>query len=125
MKSAKYLVFGLLTLNFSTFASATEVSLKTNEIETLLNSNTAHGVHFKARTSQYFSKSGLTIWIKEGDATPSEGRWEAKNDKYCSDFGSGEKCFRVAEDQGQGIYYFLSDGFRAPFIVREGYQPNN
>ncbi len=115
----------LLALLFSNFASAAEVSLNTNEIETLLNGNTAHGVHFKARTTQYFSNSGLTLWIKDGDASPSEGKWQAKNDKYCSDFGGGEKCYQVAEDKEQGIYYFLSDGFRAPFIVKPGYKSDD
>ena len=125
MKSFQRLNFVLLALLFSSFASAAEVSLKTNEIETLLNGNTAYGVHFKERTTQYFSTSGLAIWIKEGDASPSEGKWKAKNDHYCSDFGGGENCYQVAEDKDQGIYYFLSDDFRAPFIIKSGFRLSN
>lgn len=123
MKYINQIVFTLAATTFSCSISAAEVLLNTNEIETLLSGNTIYGVHYKGRTTQYFSKSGLTMWIKEGDATPSEGKWKAKNDKYCSDFGGGENCYQVAEDKEQGIHYFLSDGFRAPFIAKSGYKP--
>ena len=125
MKLHKKLIFTLITVAFSSSAYADETFLTTIEIEALLKGNTAYGVHFNGRTSQYFSESGLTLWIKEGDAAPSEGSWMAKDDKYCSDFGGGENCFQVADDKEQGIYYFLSDGFRAPFIIKNGYQENN
>ncbi len=125
MKYIKSLFFMLLAVAFSSIAYADEVLLKTSEIETLLKGNTAYGVHYNERTNQYFSESGLTMWIKEGDAAPSEGKWKAKDDKYCSNFGGGENCFQIAEDKEQGIYYFLSEGFRAPFIIKNGYQANN
>jgi hypothetical protein len=117
----KILILSLFT--FSSIALAGENPLKTSEIETLLKGNTSNGVHYKERTSQYFSKSGLTLWIKSGDNFPSEGQWKAENDKYCSDFGNGWNCYQISEDKEQGIYYFLSDNFRAPFIMKEGYVP--
>ncbi len=124
MKSIKRISFTLFALVFSSTIFAAEVVLKTSEIEGLLSGNTTYGVHYQERTTQYFSQSGLTMWMKEGDAAPSEGKWKAKNDKYCSDFGSGENCYEVVEDKEQGIYYFIADGFRAPFIAKKGYRPN-
>ncbi|WP_261843130.1 hypothetical protein [Aliamphritea ceti] len=103
-------------------ANAAETELNTQQIETLLKGNSAAGVHFAGRTTQYFSESGLTLWMKEGDAKPSEGKWKAENNKYCSDFGSGWGCYKIINDEAQQIYYFMKDDFRAPFIVKPGYQ---
>lgn len=102
--------------------NAAETELDTQQINTLLKGNSVAGVHFSGKTTQYFSESGLTLWMKEGDAKPSEGKWKAEANTYCSDFGSGWGCYKIVNDEAQGIYYFTKDDFRAPFIVKAGYQ---
>ena len=101
---------------------AAETELTTQQIDSLLKGNTSAGVHFGGKTSQYFSESGLTLWMKEGDAKPSEGKWKAEDNRYCSDFGSGWGCYSIVSDEAQGVYYFMKDDFRAPFIMQPGYQ---
>ncbi|MGY0216392.1 hypothetical protein ACWJJH_03275 [Endozoicomonadaceae bacterium StTr2] len=114
-------VLSLLLTLASIPAAAAEVDLDTAEIEQLLSGNTISGVHYQKQTNQYFSESGLTLWAAETDKAPSEGQWKAENNRYCSDFGSGWNCYKIVNDSKQGIYYFLGDDFRAPFIVRQGY----
>ncbi len=101
---------------------ATETELNTEQITALLKGHSVAGVHYGGKTSQYFSESGLTLWMKEGDAKPSEGKWKAENNSYCSDFGSGWGCYRVVNDEAQGIYYFIKGDFRAPFVMQAGYK---
>ncbi|KIC36102.1 hypothetical protein RA27_22440 [Ruegeria sp. ANG-R] len=107
-------------------ARAEETTLTTEEISELLVGHTVEGIHFGAHTRQYFAESGLTLWIKSGDAVPSEARYKIENNQYCSswtglwnepDWG----CFAVHHDQEQGLYYYVSEGFRAPFIVGEAF----
>lgn len=109
----------LSTLTFSSFAS--ELDLTTKDIQTALTGNSISGVHYGQKTVQYFSKSGLTLWMKDGDKAPSEGQWKVENNQYCSNFGSGWGCYRVVNDKAQGIHYFLKEDFRAPFIVQTGF----
>lgn len=106
---------------------AAEKQLSGDEINALLSGSTIKGIHFGAETRQYFSESGLTLWIKAGDEKPSEARYKIENNQYCSswtglwneeDYG----CFNIAHDEAQDIYYFLSDDFRAPFIINEGFE---
>ena len=106
---------------------AAEKQLSGDEITALLSGSTIKGIHFGAETRQYFSESGLTLWIKAGDEKPSEARYKIENNQYCSswtglwneeDYG----CFKIAHDEAQDIYYFLSDDFRAPFVISEGFE---
>ena len=106
---------------------AAEKQLSGDEITALLSGSTIKGIHFGSETRQYFSESGLTLWIKAGDEKPSEARYKIENNQYCSswtglwseeDYG----CFNIAHDEAQDIYYFLSDDFRAPFIVNDGFE---
>ncbi|WP_120501949.1 hypothetical protein [Roseovarius sp. EL26] len=103
-------------------AIAEETVLTTAQINDLLVGKTVEGIHFGAHTRQYFSQSGLTLWIKGGDAVPSEARYKIEDGKYCSswtglwaepDWG----CFSIHHDEDQGLYYYVADDFRAPFIV--------
>ncbi|RBW53700.1 hypothetical protein [Ruegeria sp. A3M17] len=110
----------------ASMASAEEKLLSSADIETLFQGATIKGLHYGVETRQYFSTSGLTLWIKEGDATPSEARYKIEDDQYCSSWTGlwAEEeygCFSVAQDADQGLYYFLSDGFRAPFVLNDGF----
>ncbi|KLN61775.1 hypothetical protein WH96_05635 [Kiloniella spongiae] len=103
-------------------AMAEETALNTAQIKELLVGKTVEGIHFGSHTRQYFSKSGLTLWIKNGDAEPSEARYKVENDKYCSSWTGlwAEPewgCFSIHHDKDQGLYYYISDDFRAPFII--------
>lgn len=114
-------LYALLLVSASPFSFAAEVPLKSTQIDDLLKGNSINGVHYQKKTVQYFSESGLTLWMGSGDAKPSEGKWKVDNDKYCSDFGSGWNCFQVMNDEKQQVYYFIGADFRAPFVVQRGY----
>lgn len=104
-------------------AAAAEKPLSGAEIRELLAGNTAHGVHYGKRTSQYFSAAGKTLWKGEGDEKPSAGEWKTKAQQYCSrfaDYGNQWGCYDIVLDEAQGIYYFLGENFRAPFIIQDG-----
>lgn len=119
MKTLHCLTIALSAITLSSFAS--EVELNSSEIKKLLTENTMNGVHYHKRTAQYFSESGLTLWAGEGDKKPSEGQWKVEGNKYCSDFGSGWGCYKIVSDEKQGVYYFIGEDFRAPFVSKQGY----
>ncbi len=117
----KMLFTTLIVLSFSAPLTADEISLSGEEIETLISGKTINGVHFGKKTIQYFSESGLTLWIGQGDELPSEGKWKVDNNQYCSNFGSDWSCFNIAHDKAQNIHYFVNEGFRAPFVVASSF----
>ena len=104
-----------------------ETKLNQEQVESLLVGATVKGIHYGKETRQYFSESGLTLWIKEGDEKPSEARYKIEKGQYCSswtglwneeDYG----CFDIAHDKEQNVYYFLKKDFRAPFILNDGFE---
>lgn len=104
-------------------AAAAEKPLSGEEIRTLLSGNTSHGVHYGKRTAQYFAAGGATSWQGEGDEKTSDGEWKTEGGKYCSrfpDYGNEWNCYDIALDEAQGVYYFLGENFRAPFVVKQG-----
>lgn len=115
------IICALLLSSSALAASADEVDLTTDQIKVILEGNSIFGVHYEQKTVQYFSRSGLTLWMKDGDEAPVEGAWKSENNQYCSDFGSGWGCYRVVNDLDQGIHYFLKEGFRAPFVIHSGF----
>ncbi|WP_217351674.1 hypothetical protein, partial [Ruegeria sp. HKCCD8929] len=105
---------------------AEETPLTTQQIQELLVGQTVEGIHFGTHTRQYFAESGLTLWIKKGDAVPSEARYKIEDDQYCSSWvglwATPEwGCFSIAHDVEQGLYYYIADGFRAPFVIADGF----
>jgi len=123
----KKLTLGLMALCFTTPLLAAEKQLSGDEISKLLSGATIKGIHYGVETRQYFSESGLTLWIKSGDEKPSEARYKIENDQYCSSWsGLWNKeeygCFNIAHDEAQNIYYFLGDDFRAPFVINDGFE---
>lgn len=116
----------LALLLLTTPLSAAETRLDTKAVTALLSGATIKGVHYGVETRQYFSESGLTLWIKEGDEKPSEARYKIEDGKYCSSWTGlwseeDYNCFTIAHDEGQNIYYFLADDFRAPFVINKGF----
>jgi len=114
-------------LLFCTPLVAAEKKLSNDQITALLTGTTIKGIHFGVETRQYFSESGLTLWIKSDDEKPSEARYKIENDQYCSSWTglwAEEKygCFNIAHDEKQNIYYFLADDFRAPFVINSGFE---
>lgn len=97
-------------------AAADETRLSSDEIDALLKGNTINGVHYGKKTIQYFSASGLTLWIGEGDQTPTEGQWKTQDNQYCSKFGKDWGCLDIVLDEAQNVYYFIGTDFRAPFV---------
>ncbi len=114
-------ISAMLLSAFSLSINASETELSTESIEKILKENSISGVHYQQKTVQYFSKSGLTLWMKDGDKAPSEGQWKVENNQYCSNFGSGWGCYKVVNDEAQGIHYFIAKDFRAPFIMQKGF----
>ncbi|ATG46053.1 hypothetical protein PhaeoP83_04463 (plasmid) [Phaeobacter inhibens] len=97
----------------ATGLAAQEKALTTAEIQELLVGNTVEGIHFGTHTRQYFSPSGLTLWIKSGDETPSEARYKIEDDQYCSSWvglwsDPEWGCFSIVHDEKQGLYYYLA-----------------
>jgi len=130
----KYIFTAVLLISISSSACAqetseqksTETKLTTTQIKELIEGKTTKGLHYGVETRQYFSKSGLTLWIKEGDETPSEAKYKIENDQYCSswtglwaetDYG----CFNITFDKEQNVHYFIKENFRAPFIINDGF----
>jgi len=109
---------------------AEEKALTNEEITSLLSGATIKGIHFGVETRQYyFSETGLTLWIKEGDEKPSEARYKIEADQYCSSWTglwSEEEwgCFDILHDEEQNIYYFTGDDFRAPFVINSQFDLN-
>ena len=125
----KKLSLALTATIFTIPLLAAEKQLSGDEITALLSGATIKGIHYGVETRQYFSESGLTLWIKSDDEKPSEARYKIENDQYCSSWTglwSEEKygCFNIAHDEEQNIYYFLGDDFRAPFVVNDGFELN-
>lgn len=119
------LALGLSFSATTTFAADTKLSGE--EITELLSGATIKGLHYGTETRQYFSESGLTLWIKQGDEKPSEARYKVEDGQYCSSWSglwAEEKygCFDIAHDKEQNVHYFLGDDFRAPFIVNDGFE---
>lgn len=122
-----YLILILLGITTTAMAGAEmERFLTQQQIKTLLTGNTLHGLHIGAHTRQYFSESGTTLWLKEGDNKPREGRWKIVNNQYCSQWRSKESwsCYHIVHDKMQEIYYFTQSTLRIPFIPKQGYQIN-
>ena len=123
----KKLTLPLTTLLLCAPLFAAEKQLNSEQISALLSGSTIKGIHFGVETRQYFSESGLTLWIKSDDEKPSEARYKIENDQYCSSWTglwAEEKygCFNIAHDEEQNIYYFLAEDFRAPFIINKGFE---
>ena len=115
-----------LSLVLAPALHAEETSLTTDQIKELLVGQTVEGIHFGTHTRQYFAESGLTLWIKKGDAVPSEARYKIEDDRYCSSWAGlwatpEWGCFSIAHDAEQGLYYYIADSFRAPFVIAEGF----
>ncbi len=126
MKKLFLTIAAILT---STPLLAAEVKLDEDKISELLSGSTIKGIHFGVETRQYFSESGLTLWIKSDDEKPSEARYKIENDQYCSSWTglwNKEKygCFDIVHDEDQNIYYFLAEDFRAPFIISNKFDLN-
>ena len=122
----KTLVAAVLAAALPSYVSAGEIALSSAEISKLFTGNSAQGLHHEKHTRQYFSKSGLTLWTQQGDVQPSEGRWKAENDSYCSTWTGlwneeNWSCYAIMHDEEQGLYYFTGENFRVPFIVKEGH----
>lgn len=118
----KWIVAAILAGLSGQATLAEEKALTTDEISALLVGQTVEGLHFGAHTRQYFSKSGLTLWYKTDDATPSEGRYKIENNQYCSSWTGlwadpEWGCYAIHHDESQGLYYYIGDDFRAPFIT--------
>ena len=111
-------------LGMSGTVLAEEKALDSEGIKSLLTGATIKGIHYGVETRQYFSESGLTLWIKEGDDKPSEARYKIEADQYCSSWTGlwNEEewgCFEILHDGEQNIYYFIGDNFRAPFVIND------
>lgn len=109
------LATALMLLSLPSFSK--EVVLTGDKILQLLSNNTVMGLHYGTETRQYFSESGLTVWMKLDDARPSEGRWKVENDQYCASWDGNWGCFKVLHDDVQGLYYFYRADYRAPFVL--------
>lgn len=109
-------------------ALADERALNGAEIAALFSGKTITGIHHGRQTRQYFAQSGLTLWASDKDATVSEGRWEVQGDSYCSAWNGLWSqpewgCLAIHADEAQGLYYFIGDDFRAPFVPGGAFVP--
>jgi len=97
--------------------------LTADELQVLLNGNTAVGDWHGTPYKQYFATSGTTTYAAKGDP-PSIGRWkiDSETGNYCSWWErSGWSCYAV-EREGEGYVWVVpdGDGYRGPFTVVEG-----
>ena len=93
------------------------------EITQRLAGNTVTGAWSGRAYSQFFNKSGTTVYQQKG-APESRGRWRVKDGQYCSRWGRGAwSCYGVLDGgDGRIIWVEQSSGKRHPARVVEGYR---
>lgn len=106
-------------------SSAGDDKLTADELQALLNGNTAIGDWRGTPYKQHFATSGTTTYVEQGDP-PSVGRWKVDRETgdYCSWWErSGWSCYAV-EREGDGYVWVVpgGDGYRGPFTMVDGKQ---
>jgi hypothetical protein len=103
-------------------ALAAPKPLSTDDIRALLAGNTVHGTWAGREYFSYFGANGWTTYVEPGKPS-SQGRWQARDDKYCSKWGEfgSESCYTLEMD-GDTLLWVTTEGARYPSTVIEGDQ---
>lgn len=102
-------------------ATAGETQLTAAEIDALLADSTATGVWSGNGYKQYFSSSGLTVYIPDGGA-PSQGRWRsnAATNEYESWWQMTGWTPYVIVRTDDGTLAYRNGSALEPFTVKKG-----
>ena len=103
-------------------ALAAPKPLTTDDIRALLTGNTVHGTWGGREYFSYFEANGWTTYVEPGKP-PTQGRWQAHGDKYCSKWGEfgSESCYGLEID-GETLLWVTAEGARYPSTVLKGEQ---
>jgi len=103
-------------------ALAAPKPLMTDEIRALLAGNTVHGTWAGREYFSYFEANGWTTYVEPGKPS-SQGRWQARDNKYCSKWGEfgSESCYALELD-GDTLLWITTEGTRYPSTVLTGEQ---
>jgi len=103
-------------------ALAAPVKLSGPEIKALLSGNTVHGTWAGREYWSYFADDGWTTYLPAG-GKPSNGRWAANTDQYCSTWASsGTSCYDIYRDGETVVWSVPSSGERYPSTLLTGDQ---
>ena len=106
-------------------AFAGEAALNGEGIRAALTGNTVDGVSGEPGTPyrQYFDAGGATLYVEEG-RRPSQGRWWATADAYCSSWppSGAASCYGVRRDGDTIIWVVPGSGARYPSTLLPGRQ---
>ncbi len=100
-------------LAFTVPAQASETLLTGKQITEALAGHTYRHADITKKVEQIFLKSGDTFYVENG--AQSQGRWDVRGDKYCSQWPPSETwvCYAVAND-GEILTFVSKHGARFP-----------
>jgi hypothetical protein len=100
-------------------ALAAEASLSGAEVTTLLQNVELTAEDGRKKISQIFQKSGVTLYIVDGQQ--SQGFWRVESDQYCSQWPPHEQwdCYTMARD-GKKITFISVRGKRYEMMLPDG-----
>ena len=80
------------------------------QIKEMLEDGTVSGIQNGQAWTQDFRKGGMTVYRADGES-PSEGRWRAKADQFCSQWPPARAwvCYDIIRE-GDGILFVPADG---------------
>ena len=114
-RSKLFVALTLVLFLFISTAHAEEQICSEDEIKATLTGHEIKGIWNGKNYLQTFNEDGSTIYKPE-NMSAMNGKWFVKDGKYCSDFGSGENCYKVARD-GDTFYWIYEAGARVKFTV--------
>jgi hypothetical protein len=85
------------------------------QIKATLSGHEIKGIWEGKKYTQTYHKDGSTIYKQENESSFS-GKWYVKENKYCSNFGYGERCYQIGRE-GNRFYWLFPSGERREFTI--------
>ncbi len=85
------------------------------QIKATLSGHEIKGIWEGKKYTQTYHKDGSTIYKPENESSFS-GKWYVKENKYCSNFGYGDRCYQIGRE-GNRFYYLFPSGERREFTI--------
>ena len=86
------------------------------QIKATLSGHEIKGIWEGKKYTQAFHEDGSTIY-KQENLSPMSGKWSIKENKYCSNWGSGERCYQRIVREGNRFYWLFPSGERREFTI--------
>jgi hypothetical protein len=108
------IILGLASLMMLVLTSNLQIC-SGEQIKATLSGHEIKGIWEGKKYTQTYHKDGSTIY-KQENLSPMSGKWSIKENKYCSDFGYGERCYQIGRE-GNRFYYLFPSGERREFTI--------